>query len=149
MSRLSVFLFGAVVLTSATVVDEATYIIDAVNGDPAGTWTVRVCVLWLLLASVLFNTRARSQAAGDGGDLARSMGVWPRNGYASRLAPVKEVADEDGGANEALAETFDARERWPECSSLLDAIKDQSNCGSCWVSTKTKTKPTDLTSPNP
>lgn len=66
-----------------------------------------------------------------GVDFEQLTGVLPRNEYASRLAPVKESAD---GVNEALPERFDARERWPECSSLLDAIKDQSNCGSCWVS---------------
>lgn len=59
------------------------------------------------------------------------MGVLPRNGNSFRFAPIKKSVESE--SNEALPEHFDARERWPECLSLLDSIKDQSNCGSCWV----------------
>jgi len=31
-----------------------------------------------------------------------------------------------------LPETFDAREKWPQCKTLFD-IRDQSRCGSCWA----------------
>lgn len=34
---------------------------------------------------------------------------------------------------EALPESFDAREQWPDCTSIKE-IADQSSCGSCWVS---------------
>lgn len=67
----------------------------------------------------------------DDGKFGLLMGVLPRNDNAFRFAPLKEVVND---ANGDLPERFDARERWPECSSLLDTIKDQSNCGSCWVS---------------
>ena len=32
-----------------------------------------------------------------------------------------------------IPKAFDARQKWPDCP--IDAIQDQSNCGSCWVST--------------
>ena len=32
-----------------------------------------------------------------------------------------------------LPENFDARTNWPECSSVINHIRDQSNCGSCWA----------------
>ncbi|KAF8572257.1 hypothetical protein P879_00811 [Paragonimus westermani] len=31
-----------------------------------------------------------------------------------------------------IPEYFDAREKWPECTSISE-IRDQSSCGSCWV----------------
>uniref|UniRef100_A0A915Q7B8 Ras-GEF domain-containing protein n=1 Tax=Setaria digitata TaxID=48799 RepID=A0A915Q7B8_9BILA len=31
-----------------------------------------------------------------------------------------------------IPESFDAREKWPECASLRN-IRDQSSCGSCWA----------------
>ncbi|KAJ8967970.1 hypothetical protein NQ314_002551 [Rhamnusium bicolor] len=34
--------------------------------------------------------------------------------------------------NTEIPETFDAREKWPDCKSLNE-IRDQSNCGSCWA----------------
>ena len=32
-----------------------------------------------------------------------------------------------------LPESFDARDKWPNCPSISD-IRDQGECGSCWVS---------------
>ncbi|KAF8564579.1 hypothetical protein P879_07808 [Paragonimus westermani] len=32
----------------------------------------------------------------------------------------------------ALPESFDAREKWPNCTTIGE-IRDQSNCGSCWA----------------
>lgn len=31
-----------------------------------------------------------------------------------------------------IPESFDAREKWPNCPTIKD-ITDQGNCGSCWV----------------
>ena len=31
------------------------------------------------------------------------------------------------------SEQFDARVNWPKCASIIDHIRDQSNCGSCWA----------------
>ena len=35
--------------------------------------------------------------------------------------------------NDDLPENFDARTQWPECESVINHIRDQSNCGSCWA----------------
>lgn len=32
-----------------------------------------------------------------------------------------------------LPENFDARTQWPECESVINHVRDQSNCGSCWA----------------
>ena len=32
-----------------------------------------------------------------------------------------------------LPTSFDAREKWPKCASLIGTIRDQSSCGSCWA----------------
>ena len=32
-----------------------------------------------------------------------------------------------------LPKSFDAREKWPKCASLIGTIRDQSACGSCWA----------------
>jgi len=32
-----------------------------------------------------------------------------------------------------LPESFDARTAWPKCESVINHIRDQSNCGSCWA----------------
>ena len=32
----------------------------------------------------------------------------------------------------AIPESFDARQKWPDCPSISD-IRDQGSCGSCWV----------------
>ncbi len=36
-------------------------------------------------------------------------------------------------ADEAIPETFDARTAWPQCSSVIGRVRDQSSCGSCWA----------------
>lgn len=32
-----------------------------------------------------------------------------------------------------LPKSFDARDKWPKCKSLMSHIYDQGNCGSCWA----------------
>ena len=32
-----------------------------------------------------------------------------------------------------LPESFDARTNWPECESVINHVRDQANCGSCWA----------------
>ena len=42
--------------------------------------------------------------------------------------PLKDFA-----AVSDIPESFDAREKWPQCTSIGE-IRDQGSCGSCWVS---------------
>ena len=44
--------------------------------------------------------------------------------------PAKEVTI---AANTDIPDSFDAREAWPECESVINHVRDQSNCGSCWA----------------
>ncbi|XGW24166.1 hypothetical protein V3C99_005957 [Haemonchus contortus] len=39
---------------------------------------------------------------------------------------------EESNAKEEIPESFDAREKWKNCTSI-GYIRDQSNCGSCWA----------------
>lgn len=32
-----------------------------------------------------------------------------------------------------LPVNFDAREQWPECADVINFVRDQSDCGSCWA----------------
>lgn len=32
-----------------------------------------------------------------------------------------------------IPDSFDAREQWPECASIIGHIRDQGSCGSCWA----------------
>ncbi|XP_025422255.1 cathepsin B-like [Sipha flava] len=99
---------------SSVVENEETFIVNSVNNDLDNTW----------------KAGHDNVIPVDNGNFGLLMGVLPRNDNAFRFAPMKETMND---ANGDLPERFDARERWPECASLLDAIKDQSNCGSCWA----------------
>nr|CDJ88828.1 Peptidase C1A domain containing protein [Haemonchus contortus] len=46
-----------------------------------------------------------------------------------RLTMMPEELD----TNEVIPESFDARDKWKNCSSVIGYIRDQSNCGSCWA----------------
>ena len=47
---------------------------------------------------------------------------------------IQYISDEDDNDDDSenIPETFDARSKWPKCPSV-NSIKDQSDCGSCWV----------------
>ncbi|VDM67224.1 unnamed protein product [Strongylus vulgaris] len=57
--------------------------------------------------------------------------------FKSRLMKSEPFVDESLRAPEIysyeeIPESFDAREKWPECTSIY-TIRDQANCGSCWA----------------
>lgn len=87
--------------------------IDFVNSNPNSTWTAGV------------NNKF------DGASLKEVkmlMGTvvdpeWTIQGHVKDLD-----VDED-----SLPTDFDARTNWPECESVINHVRDQSNCGSCWA----------------
>ena len=56
------------------------------------------------------------------------MGVHPDSNL--YMPPVKNVSQLY--SNQAIPESFDAREQWPDCPTIQE-IRDQGSCGSCWV----------------
>jgi len=34
---------------------------------------------------------------------------------------------------EAIPSSFDARDKWPSCKSIIDTVPNQGDCGSCWA----------------
>ena len=44
-----------------------------------------------------------------------------------KMPPVKEITPLD-----AIPDEFDSRKNWPQCKTIGD-IRDQADCGSCWV----------------
>lgn len=42
----------------------------------------------------------------------------------------------------ALPEAFDSRQQWPNCPTIQE-IRDQSDCGSCWVSGTVEVGPSE------
>ena len=34
---------------------------------------------------------------------------------------------------QGLPESFDTRDKWPQCAALIGRARDQGNCGSCWA----------------
>ncbi|EFA09205.2 cathepsin B precursor [Tribolium castaneum] len=38
----------------------------------------------------------------------------------------------------SIPESFDAREKWPECKDVIGKIRDQGTCGSCWAFASTE-----------
>ncbi|KAL3283975.1 hypothetical protein HHI36_018145 [Cryptolaemus montrouzieri] len=58
-------------------------------------------------------------------NIKKLMGV--KTDYVSKL-PLKSTLD----ISLQLPESFDAREKWPNCPSISE-IRDQANCGNCWA----------------
>jgi hypothetical protein len=47
--------------------------------------------------------------------------------------------DHSNQTDEAIPETFDAREEWPQCKDVIGKVWDQGACQSCWVSHQPRT----------
>lgn len=57
------------------------------------------------------------------------MGVLPKNKLNQNLTYLENELDIN---RISLPENYDVQLKWSECASVI-SIRDQSNCGSCWV----------------
>lgn len=87
-----------------------TNIVKQINSNPQSTWVAEVPPRFanLSLASI-----ARLCGALQGGD------ILPEKTY-----PALQAGD--------IPEEFNPAKQWPECADVLDEVRDQSACGSCW-----------------
>eukprot|EP00463_Aulacantha_scolymantha_P002930 TRINITY_DN368_c0_g1_i2.p1 TRINITY_DN368_c0_g1~~TRINITY_DN368_c0_g1_i2.p1 ORF type:complete len:244 (+),score=48.45 TRINITY_DN368_c0_g1_i2:56-787(+) len=92
--------------------EERQRIIDLVNNDPTSTWTAGI------------NPKFENSTY----DHVRQLcGVLPGG---PAYPPEREF--EQWELDLEVPDAFDAREQWPQCTSLLE-LRDQSACGSCWA----------------
>lgn len=62
-------------------------------------------------------------------NVSRLMGVLPLNKLQEQdILLTNELSIKQ----ETLPNSYDVTLKWPECKSIV-SIRDQSNCGSCWV----------------
>lgn len=86
--------------------------IEAVNSNPNSTWTAG------------FNAKFEGASRKE---VKSIMGTVVDPDWVIRL-PEKSVA-----VRNDLPTNFDARTAWPMCESVINHVRDQSNCGSCWA----------------
>lgn len=88
--------------------------IETVNSDPRSTWTAGV------------------NAKFEGASLKEI-----KNLMGTVVDPDWTVKSISRGQARLVADDtpaeFDARTNWPECESVINHVRDQSNCGSCWA----------------
>lgn len=53
------------------------------------------------------------------------------------MAPTLEKTA--GWTTTTVPESFDARDNWSNCASIIGHVRDQSDCGSCWAFSSTET----------
>ena len=87
--------------------------IEAVNSNPKSTWTAGV------------NSKFEGASLKE---IKSIMGTIVDPDWTITLK-----ARDDAVVNDDLPESFDARTAWPECESVINHVRDQSNCGSCWA----------------
>ena len=88
--------------------------IETVNSNPKSTWVAGV------------NTKFEGASLKE---IKSLMGTivdpeWAINSYPRSDARI--ISDD-------IPTDFDARTQWPECESVINHVRDQSNCGSCWA----------------
>merc|ERR1712014_203402 len=85
-------------------------------------------VLWHAAA----HPRFASQAPGASKDM---MGVKgdQKKAVADLVAQGEIVYDSSAYTNQAIPESFDSEQQWPQCAKVIGDIRDQSNCGCCWA----------------
>jgi cathepsin B len=92
---------------------DRTDIINYVNNHPNATWTAR--------ANDKFKGASKSE-------IRQTLGtVVDPNWTIKTHMKTHQTQNVDFPVN------FDSREAWPECASVINHVRDQANCGSCWA----------------
>lgn len=94
-------------------------IINAINSDPTSTWKAGI------------NEKFRDITVGE---FQTYLGA-----YLSPYEDIKDLIVVHQGlyGDEDIPESYDLREKYPNCSSLTE-VRDQSTCGSCWAFSATE-----------
>jgi cathepsin B len=87
--------------------------VDYVNSNPNSTWTAT--------KNAKFDGATRNQ-------VRQMMGTVVDPEWTVNLHTKTQYK-----AGVALPENFDAREHWPRCFEVINHVRDQANCGSCWA----------------
>ena len=87
--------------------------IEYVNNNPKATWTAR--------ANDKFTGASRKEIRSLMGTVVDPQ--WTIKGHQKTY----------NTANVTFPENFDARTAWPECEPVINFVRDQANCGSCWA----------------
>lgn len=110
----------------AAVVDvdaQRQAVVDHINSLPGNTWRAG------------FNPRFKGKPMGVAKDLC---GVNKADSHQKLMDAIKAgtatmaplVTAEQAAA---IPDSFDSATNWPACSTIIDDIRDQSNCGCCWA----------------
>lgn len=99
---------GAIVATVAASTPQQD-LVDKINNHPG--------ILWKAAPSKLV------------GSMKNLLGVKASSWGAVQKLPrtPSTIRDQD------IPETFDSADNWPQCASVINDIRDQSNCGCCWA----------------
>jgi len=89
--------------------------VKAVNNNPKSKWVAGV--------NEKFQSASRKE-------VQRLMGTVVDPEWTIKGAPYPDMPHV---VTDDLPTDFDARTNWPTCSDVINTIRDQSNCGSCWA----------------
>lgn len=114
-------LAAAMAATASPVLDETLpaldmSIIEAVNSNPASTWTAGI--------NTKFSDMTIAQAK-------RLMGT--KIGTPEWAAKRAAIPESNIVPLAALPTDFNATSAWPQCQDVIGHIRDQSDCGCCWA----------------
>ena len=89
--------------------------IETVNSNPKSTWVAGV------------NSKFEGASLNE---IRSLMGTVVDPDWVIRLPELNEPRV---FSDASMPDTFDARTNWPDCEPVINHVRDQSNCGSCWA----------------
>lgn len=122
MRSFSLGLFGAAATAAAHGVhEERLEQIRIVQSTPNVTWQAGVV------------DRFAPHAPGASAQMNGVKGDWKKAILARVAAGEIDVVHADALGGEAIPDSFDSAQHWPNCAKVIGDIRDQSNCGCCWA----------------